>query len=155
MGQQGEALAKQVEDVVDQIVSLIETCPDAKWTAKTAAEGWGVNATARHVGGHLSAIGVVQAIASGAELPPLDMNAIDQGNAQAAQEHANCTKADAIGFLKEQGAGAASALRALSDADLAKTTAVMGAPMPASALAHAVLIQSSHEHLASLKAATS
>jgi len=122
LGAQGEALAAQVQQVADQLVGVIESCPEERWRATTAAEGWSVGVAAHHAAGSLGpTTQFVVAVAKGMPLPQISPEIIDHGNAQHAREFAGCTKSETIELARTQGASAAEMLRGLTDEDLART----------------------------------
>ena len=109
-------------------------------------------------GAHLAAgyqgiAGLVAAVATGQTLPPITMEMINQGNAQHAKEHANCTKAEVLDLLRKDGAAAVNIVSKLSDEQLAHTGQLLGGPVSAQWVAENILIDHTAQHLASLKAA--
>ncbi len=153
MGQQNEALAKKIADGVEEVIALVNSCSDAKWTAKTSAEGWGVNVTAMHLAGHLGAAGLAQAIATGGALPPLSMADIDAGNAANAAEHASCTKAQVIEGLRKGAADATAMVRSWTDEQAARKANFLGQDMTPGQVIEMVVIHGLQEHGGSIRAA--
>ena len=94
-------------------------------------------------------------IVSGEELPDLTMEAIDQGNAQHAQKHADCTKEEVLGLLREYGASMAEYIAGLDDAELDRTgqMAVAGGDVSTLQFVENIILKSGQEHLTSIRAA--
>lgn len=153
MGQQNEALAKKVADGVEEAIALVNSCPDARWTAKTSAEGWGVNATAMHLAGHLGAAGLAHAVASGGALPPISMAEIDAGNAANAAEHASCTKAQVIEGLRKGAADATAMIRGWTDEQSARKANFLGQEVTPVQVIEMVVLHGLQEHGGSIRAA--
>ncbi len=156
MAERAEALAAKFEEANNDVISMVESASDEQWKAICADEGWSVGVTAHHIGGgHPLIAGLVQALASGVEIPPLTTEQLDQSNAQHAEEHANCNKEETLEMLKTGGAAAAAAVRGLTDEQLDKTsTVIAGAPdMSVEQVIENVMIASAANHGASIKKA--
>src|SRR5439155_17869530 len=116
MGQRAESLAKQFEQANADFTESVEQCSDAEWKAKCEDLGWSFGVTAHHVAQSTTAIaGLAQTVASGQSIPPFTMDQLNEGNAQRAQQFANCTKQDVLDLLRTRGPTAASMFRGLSD----------------------------------------
>jgi hypothetical protein len=116
-----------------------------------------VGVVAHHVAaGHFGAIDFVRMIVAGEAMPEITMEVIDQMNAQHAKEHANCTREEVLGLLRENGTAFADYLEGLREADLARTgyLAAIGGDVSAQQLIEMVILQSGGEHLDSMRAAT-
>jgi uncharacterized damage-inducible protein DinB len=154
MGARGEALAQQFEQTNQAVIDTVQSASDAKWKASCQAEGWSAGVTAHHIAGSHEAIaGLVQAAANGQPLPPITPEMLNQGNAQHAQQFANCTKQETLELLRSKGAAAASMLRGLSDEQLDRKGTLFGGEMTAQQIAENVLIGHPQGHLQSIKAA--
>ena len=155
MGAQGEALAQQLEAVNNELIGTVEGLSDAQWRATCAPEGWPVGVTAHHLASsHEPVAGLVLAIATGQQLPPLTMAMIDQGNAQHAQQFANVGKPETVDLLRSAGAKAAGMVRGLSDEQLQQSAPVLGGPpQTAQQVAENILIGHPRQHLASIRGA--
>ena len=157
MSERSEALAQQFEQASAALAALIEGCSDQQWQARCAGETWSVGVTAHHVaGGHIAAAHFVEMLANGQPLPPLTAEMIDQGNAQHAVEHANCTRPETLALLRANSATAASMLRGLSDEQLDRSAPLAllgGASMTAEQFAGGLLVQSVQDHVNSIRAA--
>ena len=154
MGQKSIELASRFEQANRELIALVEACSEAEWRKTTTAEQWPVAVVAHHVGGGHSLIaGLVRKIADGEPLPPANWDVIHSMNAQHAREHANATKAETLGLLRQGGADAATMVRGLSDEQLARTGSVLGQPMTAAQLIDGILIGHVLEHGGSLRTA--
>ena len=154
MAERAEALAAKFEQENNAVVSTVEQASDDQWKAICKEEGWSVGVTAHHIGGGYPLIaGLLQGLASGADIPPLKAEQLDEANVQHAKEHANCTKEETLEMLRTGGAAAAAAVRGLTDEQLDKTSSVLaGAPdMSVEQVIENVLIGSATTHLASIK----
>ena len=78
---------------------------------------------------------------------------LDERNAQHAKEFAGCTKAETVAMIKKGAAQAAAAVRALSDADLAKSGTVFAGmpPMSAEDMVKRALLGHLDEHVGSIR----
>ncbi len=154
MSERSEALAAKFEQANNDVIATVEQASDDQWKAVCADEGWSVGVTAHHIASGTPLIsGLVQALASGADIPPLTTEQLDQGNAKHAEEHADCTKEETLEMLRSGGSAAATAVRGLSDDQLDRSSAVLaGAPdMSVEQVIENVLIHSATGHLASIK----
>ena len=95
-------------------------------------------------------------IVDGKQLPNLTQETIDQGNAQHAQKHANCTKDEVLGILREKGSSVADYVAGLDDADLDRTSnfSVAGGTISTQQFIENIIIHSGTEHLTNMKSAT-
>jgi hypothetical protein len=156
MGTQGDALAAKVQQTSEQLISMIQSCPNDKWSKKTAAEGWTVAVAAHHAAAGFGPTSqLAGAIAKGMPLPPLTAEMLDGGNAQHAEQFANCTKVETIDLARKESAGAAALLRGLSDEELARTASfplVGPQPLSAAQFAEAIVVGHPLGHMESMKA---
>jgi uncharacterized damage-inducible protein DinB len=151
-------LATKLDDANAAVIEAVEKCSDEEWRRVTSSEEWSVAVTAHHIAvSHGPVMGLVELVATGGEVPPITMEMIHAGNAQHAQEHANCTREEVLELLKRDGKAAADKLRGLSDEQLNRTASMAfagGAEMSAAQLAEMILIGHPVQHLESIKAAT-
>ena len=158
MGERAEALARRFEQANNDVIAAVEGLSDGQWKALNKDAGWSVGVTAHHVAvSHPALIGLIQAIGSGQPLPPLTADMRDHGNAQHAQQFADCTKQETLGMLRANGAAAAAAVRGLSDEQLDRTGSMPAfgdAPISAQQVIERILIGHPGMHLASIQAAT-
>ena len=153
MGAKGEALAKQFEVKVQEATAVMEKLSDADWKKTTSAEKWTVGVVAHHVAGaHEGIAGIIKTVGAGQSVPNFTMDMLHAMNAKHAQEFANCTKVETLALHKKN--AAAALVRGLSDADLARSGAVLTGmpPMSAEQVVIGILINHIDEHLGSIRA---
>jgi len=152
MSERAGTLADQLERANRDLIHTIEGLSDAQWRAKTPGDGRTVGVVAHHVAvSHKSVTGLVGAIAHGRAVPTITMEMIDHGNATHATQHANCTKAETLALLRQNGAAAAAMVRGLGDAQLDRVGGSMG--MSAAQAIERVLIGHVHDHHNSIRKA--
>ena len=155
--ERAEDLAVRFERIHGELTSAVEACSDADWQTASPPEGWSVGVVVHHVAsGQAQITGLTQLIANGGDLPSIGWEAIHQGNAEHAQQFANCTKEETLDLLRQDGPAAAGALRGLSDQKLERTALmpVMGEdPISAGQFAEMVMLGHMETHLASIRGA--
>ena len=154
MAERAEELAAKFEQANNDTIATIEGMSSAQWTASCEDEGWSAAVTAHHIAsGYTPLTGLIQAVANGADLPTLTMDQIDQGNAQHAEQFANCAKEETLEMLRSGGAAAAAAVRGLSDEQLDRGAVILvGEPaMTTEQIIENLLIGSTVEHHASIQ----
>ena len=157
MSQRTKELVARLTGFNNEFIAFVDNCSDEEWRKVCSGEGWTVGVVAHHVAaGHFGAIDFIRMIVAGEAMPEITMEAIDQMNAQHANEHANCTKEEVLGLLRENGSAFAGYLEELSEADLLRTgyLAAIGGDVSAQQLIEMVILQSGGEHLDSMKAVT-
>ena len=152
---QAEDLAKKFEDANAMVLASVEACGEAEWGATSGEEGWPAAVLAHHIaGGHQGISGMVTAIGAGGFEMPMTPEQLDGQNAEHAKEFAGVDKATVLDLARTNGAAAATALRAMSDAQLGESAEVFGQPMTAAQVTENILIGHALGHLESFKAAT-
>ena len=152
----GDELATTFEQVNADAIQAVEGCSEAKWQAKSEAEGWTAAALAHHAAAAQQAIfGMVQTIASGGEMPAMSRDDLHSGNAQHAKEFETVGKQDVLTLLRDAATTVPAGLRALTDEQLA--TSIMtpfggGQQMSAEQVAEGILIGHMQDHTGSFKA---
>ena len=148
-----EELATQLETLQAEAIQTVQACDAAAWQNTSAAESWTAAALAAHFAESLGPIsGLVQGIASGAELPPITEEMIDGQNAENAVKNARAPKEQVLSTMRANGGRAIAGLRRLSDEQLQRSAQVMGNPLSAEQATQGILIGHLQEHLTSLKA---
>jgi len=150
-----QSLAHRFQDFNQRLIAFVEQCPVDKWRRVTKAEGWPVGVTAHHVGAiHYPVLAWVQMMVEGTPTPAISMADVDEMNRQHVQTQADCTPADAITLLRQEGDKAVAYLQTLNETDLHQEAylKVFETTMSAGQLFQTVLIDTAEEHLASLKA---
>jgi len=112
---------------------------------------------ARHVAeAHYGLLDMAKNIAAGEPLPDINMDAIDQMNLKHAQDHADCTKEEVLGMLRNNGSAVSEFIDGLNDEDLARSAhfSLAGRDITTKQLIK-ILINGGTEHLTNIKAAMS
>jgi hypothetical protein len=157
MSQRATELAQRFLSFNKDMIAFVENCSEENWKKVCPGEQWPVGVVARHVAaGHYRAVGLAKMIVAGKELPELTDETIDQSNAQHADKHANCTKEEVLGLLRENGTSLAGFVTELDDADLdrAGQLAVVGGTISTQQFVENIIILSASEHFENMKAAT-
>jgi hypothetical protein len=98
---------------------MIEPCTEQAWRSLCKDEGWSVGVTAHHVAAnHLLILDATRALASGATLPPNQVERADEFNAKHARDHAACTREETVELLRRNGETVAAFIRSLDDTQL-------------------------------------
>lgn len=154
MSQSGD-LAQKFEQANAAVIASIEACGHAEWQATTSEEGWTAAALAHHIADdHALISGLVTSVGAGGFEPPITPEQLDAMNAAHATEFADADKAAVIDLARQNGEGAAAALRAMSETQLAETAEFFGQNMTAAEVAENILIGHALTHLESFKATT-
>ncbi|MFZ4663420.1 MAG: DinB family protein [Caldilineaceae bacterium] len=150
-----QSLAHRFQDFNQRLIAFVEQCPADKWRRVTKAEGWPVGVTAHHVGAiHYPVLAWVQMMVEGTPTPAITMADVDEMNRQHVAMQADCTPADVITLLRQEGDKAVAYLQTLNETDLHPEAylKVFETTMSAGQLFQTVLIDSAEEHLTSLQA---
>ncbi|MGB0387813.1 MAG: DinB family protein [Ardenticatenaceae bacterium] len=153
--QRRQKVLTRFENFHADLLSFVETCSDEDWQKITSAEQWSVGIVARHIGAaHYGVVGWVQLIMADQPLPPITMNMIHQMNAKQAEEHANCTQAEVLQLLQEEGEKVVSLISGLSDEELEHSTyfEVFNVHMTVEQVIKNVIIRVPQGHFESMKA---
>lgn len=127
MGTRAEQLAGRVEQGARDLAAAVVGLSEAEWRTVCPGDGRAVGVLVHHVAAAYPAeVGLIATLASGGSIPGLTRAAVDQLNAQHAAAHAGAGKAETLDLLRRASAEAATAIRALDDAQLDRvaTTAV-------------------------------
>ncbi len=154
MGAKAEALAKQFEAKVQEATAVLDKVSDADWKKVTSAEKWPVCVVAHHIAtGHEGIAGLVKSAASGQHKPSFGSKELDQMNAQHAKDFANVGKAETVTLHKKNAATAATMVRGLDDAALARSAEPLKgmSAMTTEQMIQAILIGHIDEHLGSIR----
>jgi uncharacterized damage-inducible protein DinB len=154
MSERARNLAQQLEQSNHRLITTIEGLSDAQWRAETPDDGRSVGVVAHHVAtSHKTVAGLVGAIAHGQPVPPITMDMIHQGNAAHATQFANCTKAETLALLRQNGAAAVATVRALQDAELDRSVTFPLGTMTAAQVVERILIGHAEGHHGSIRQA--
>jgi hypothetical protein len=103
MSQRAKELSERFMRFNNEVVAFVQKCSDESWQKVCSGEKWPVGVVARHIAAvHYSAFALAKMIVDGKPLPELTREAIDHGKAQHAKKHANCTKDEVLGILREK-----------------------------------------------------
>jgi uncharacterized damage-inducible protein DinB len=156
MSQRATSLADRFEQANEAVIAAVERCSDTDWATTCDGEHWSVGVTAHHVATSYAGFqGIIQGLASGAEMPPFTREMLDQSNAEHAQEFAGCTRAETVALLRTNGRAAADTVRSLSDEQLDRSAplALAGGNTISAAQIAEFMIGHPRDHLASIRSA--
>jgi uncharacterized protein YndB with AHSA1/START domain len=154
----GEEFASRLNSLLVELRWAIEGCSEAGWKATCPGSGWSVGVTAAHAASHGGLAHFAKAVAAGQRAPQADytLDRLAEQNATAAREHAAMTPERVLSTLKSDGPVAVEVVKALSDADLAKTQSMVfagGAELSARQLLEGPMLSDLAAHLADIRAA--
>ena len=158
MASKGEDLADRFEKANTEFIATVSGLSDEQWKAPCAGEQWPAGVLAHHVAeDHGVLAGLINTIATGGQLPPIDAKALDAMNAEHAQRAAGVSRDETVALAKSEGTKAAALLRSLSDEQLERTSpfGVTGGDISAEQIAENILIGHMGMHLPSIRAAVS
>lgn len=152
-----QELANRFTEANNALIAAIEKFSEAKWEAICENDGRSVGVLVHHLASTHSFVGgLVKTVAAGQALPLLTVEMVNAGNAQHAQQFANCTKSETLNLLRLNGETTASSILQLNDdqLDLASPFAYIGGKMiSVQGLIEDNLIKHIQEHLASIQKA--
>jgi hypothetical protein len=120
MSERAETLATSFERANAQVLSFVELLSDRQWQTWCEQEGRTVGVVVYHIAaGYLLIGNMIHALAKGFPLPA--QTDAESFNARQAEEHVNCTPAEALDLLRRNGGHVAGMLRGLSDEQLGRT----------------------------------
>ena len=151
------ALADRLEQGVRSLIAFATGLSDAEWQIALPRDGRTVGVIVHHVASVFPIeIELAQQLAKGQAIVGVTAEAINEMNARHAIEHAAVTKDEAIDLLRQNGAAAAAAIRALGDEQLAKAAPVSlyaDAPLTCQFLLEDHAVRHSYHHLARVRRA--
>jgi uncharacterized damage-inducible protein DinB len=154
MSERARSLAQNLEQANKELIATIEGLSDAQWHAKTPGDGRSVGVVAHHVASsHKTVAGLAGAIAHGQPVPTITMEMINEGNAAHASQHANCTKAETLALLRQNGAAAVATVRGFSDAELDRTVAFPMGTLTVAQVVERVLTGHAQDHHGTIRRA--
>jgi len=152
-----EALASRMEQGLETLTALAATLTDAQWRTPIPKDGRLVGVVVHHVASVLPIeIELAQALARNQPITGVTWDGIHAMNAGHARDNAAVTKQAAIDLLRENGAVAAAAIRAFSDADLAGAATVSlyaDAPLTCQFMLEDHAVRHCYQHLAKIRGA--
>jgi uncharacterized damage-inducible protein DinB len=154
MSERARNLAEQLEQANRALITTIEGLSDAQWRAKTPGDGRSVGVVAHHVAtSHKSVAGLVGAIAHGKAVPTITMDMIHEGNATHATQFANCTRAETLALLRQNGAAAVATIHGLGETELDRTVTFPMGTLTAAQVIERVLIGHANDHHGTIRRA--
>jgi DinB family protein len=154
MSERARILAEQLEQANRDLIHTVEGLSDTQWRAKTPGDGRTVGVVAHHVAAsHKSVVGLVGAIAHGQAVPTITMEMIHEGNATHATQHANCTKAETVALLRQNGAAAVATVRGLSETELDRTATFPMGTVTAAQVIERILTGHANDHHGTIRRA--
>jgi len=125
MSTRANALADRLEQGAAQLASYAEGLSDAEWGTICPNEQRPVGVLIHHVASAYPVeVDLIQVLASGKAVEGVSWDMVDQMNADHADSHLTCSKAETLELLKVNSTAAAKVVRALSDQQLDKAAPI-------------------------------
>ena len=154
MSQRATDLASRLEKTNDDVIALVESLSEGQWRGTTNEEGWTVAATAHHIAATYGAVvPLIQGLASGATIPPIPLDFINDGNAKHAADFKDCNREETIALLRDGGKSATQMIGGLSDEGLDRTAQLLqdGPELTTEQVIEGVLISHAEIHATSIR----
>jgi hypothetical protein len=152
---QANELAARLEQGARALTAFALGLTDAEWRTPVPHDGRTVGVIVHHVASvYPLEVQIAQILADGKPVTGVTMDAVHEMNAGHAAEHANVTKETALALLRDNSAAAATAIRALSDEQLAQAAPVSlyaDAPLTCQFVLEDHAVRHSYHHLARLR----
>ena len=158
MGGRAKSISERIKTFSDEVIDFVEKLSDEDWTKICDWEQWTVGVTARHLGaGHLAIFNMAGMIVRGEALPPLNMDQVHEMSKKDAREHADCTKAEALGLLRKNSARMVEFVAGLDDDELDRKGSMpaFGGEVTTEQFIDYIIFQSAAQHFGNMKAAVS
>ncbi|MCB9077769.1 MAG: DinB family protein [Anaerolineaceae bacterium] len=159
MSNQANALAERIELGAEVLADLAESLSDAEWQTIVPNDQRPVGVLVHHVANmYPLEIDLVQQLAMGKPITGVTWDAVDQINAQHAEEHAIVSKQETIQLLRDNSKSAADKIRKLTDEQLnnAETISLYAdAPLTTQFFIEDHPLRHSFHHLANIRAVLS
>jgi hypothetical protein len=155
MSQRSDALADRLEQGARALAKFASALSDAEWHSRVPKDGRKVGVVVHHVATmYPLEIQLAQTLAAGQPVTGVTWDAVHEINARHAGEHDAVSKEAALDLLQRNSAAAATAIRALSDAELDRAAPVSlngDAPLTCQFLLEDHAVRHSYHHLAVLR----
>jgi hypothetical protein len=155
--QRANALADRLEQGAGALISFASGLTTAEWQTPIPKDGRKVGVVVHHVASvYPVEIGLAQTLAEGKPVTGVTPDDIDKMNAGHAKEHDAVTKLATLDLLRANSTAAASAIRALSDAELdqaAPASLYSDAPITTQFMLEDHAVRHSYHHLYRLRRA--
>jgi hypothetical protein len=159
MSTRTEELAARLEQGFAQLASYAEGLSAQDWVATVPQEGRSVGVLVHHVATMYPVeVDLAQIIANGQAVTGVTWDLVAEINANHAYEHAEPDRTATLALLRRNGAEAAAAIRALTDAELdtvVPNSLYGGAPLSLQFWLEDHQVSHSYKHLAAIRAVAS
>ena len=156
MSLRSEALAERLEQGASALATFASALTDAEWQSRIPKDGRKVGVIVHHVATmYPLEIELARKLAGGEAVAGVTWDAVHTINAKHAQEYDSTTREAALALLRQNSAGAAAAIRALSDEQLDRAAPVSlngDAPLTCQFMLEDHAVRHSYHHLAILRA---
>ena len=156
MSQRTDALANSLEEGARALAAFASTLTEQEWQARLPKDGRKVGVIVHHVATvYPLEIQFAQSVANG-KPAEITAEAVDEMNAGHAKESDAVTKAETLKLLADNSAGAAAAIRSLTDEELDRVASVPlygNAPLTCQFILEDHAVRHSYHHLARIRAA--
>ena len=156
MNTRAEALATRLELGVTQLVSQVENLTPQQWMAPVDQDGRSIGIVVHHVATmYPLEMELAQNIANGQAVAGVTWDLVAEINAKHAHEYAEPDRMTTLALLRQNSAAAASAIRAMTDAqlDVAVPNSLYGdTPLTLQFWLEDHPMSHSYKHLANIKA---
>jgi DinB superfamily len=157
MNPRSRALAERIEQGAAALAAFAVGLSDQEWNTVIPGDGRTVGVIVHHVANmYPIEVELAQVLASGKPIEGVTWAAVADINKKHAHEHARCTKAEALEFLRRNSRAAADAVRGMKDEDLDHAAPISlnaDAPLTAQFFIEDHALRHSFHHLAKMKAA--
>ncbi|MEN8192918.1 MAG: DinB family protein [Bacteroidota bacterium] len=157
INKRANALADRLEQGADTLATFAEGLSDPEWNTPVPGDGRTVGVVVHHVASvYPVEIELATILASGQPITEVTKDAVDQMNAEHAQEQSEVGKLETLELLKKNSKTAADAVRAFTDAELDSAESVSlnaGAPLTAQFFIEDHALRHSFHHLSRIKLA--
>ena len=151
------ALAERLEYGARALATLADSLTEREWQTPLPKDGRKIGVVVHHVASvYPIEIQLAQQLGAGQAIVGVTMDGVHEMNATHAREHDAVTKETAVELLRRNSAAAASAIRALSDAQLdsaAPASLYADAPITCQFMLEDHAVRHSYHHLARIRAA--
>jgi hypothetical protein len=157
MTQRASQLAARLERGAHALVEFAQTLSTAEWQTRLPGDNRTVGTIVHHVASvYPLEIQLAQTVAGGSAVTGVTMKDVHEMNAKHAREWAHVTPEVALELLRRHSAGAAAAIRALSDQQLGEAASVSlygGAPLTCQFVLEDHAVRHSYHHLDGIRRA--
>jgi hypothetical protein len=157
MGKRADVLAERIEQGAESLATFAEGLSDAEWQTGGLNDQRPVSVVVHHVASvYPIEVDLARKLALGEPITGVTWDAINQMNAQHAQEHPTMSKQETLQLLRDNSKAAADRVREFTDEDLDNAAVVSlnaGAPLTAQFFIEAHALSHSFHHLAAIQAA--